>query len=138
MAAEDLWITATVAGPKCLGLLWKHEEGFRLIMAQNGHNRGPAREEVDPGHIVSVKDFSPETLRNVVAHLKASTCFEHLVYREAELDAIWTITGFFLANEPASRVRDQVKRLHAGAEKAHDLVAEQRPGDAAAVLEGFL
>lgn len=107
-------------------------------MAQNGHNRGSDAQEVNPGHIVSVKDFSSDTLRNVVAHLKASTSFEHLVYREAELDAIWTITGFFLANEPASRVRDAVKALHAGAEKAHDLVAERRPGAAATVLEGFL
>jgi hypothetical protein len=107
-------------------------------MAQNGYSRGSAGQEVNPGHIVSVKDFSPETLRNVVAHLKASTSFEHLVYREAELDAIWTITGFFLANEPESRLHDVVKALHAGAEKAHDLVAERRPGAAAAVLESFL
>lgn len=107
-------------------------------MAQNGHSGGLGSQEVNPGHIVSVKDFSPDTLRNVVAHLKASTSFEHLVYREAELDAIWTITAFFLANEPASRLRDAVKALHAGAEKAHDLVAERRPGAAAAVLEGFL
>jgi hypothetical protein len=107
-------------------------------MAQNGHNRASASREVNPDHIVSVKDFSQETLRNVIAHLKASTSFEHLVYREAELDAIWTITGFFLANEPASSRRDAVKRLHAGAQKAHDLVAARRPGEAATVLEGFV
>jgi hypothetical protein len=115
-----------------------HAGGDSLTMARNGHNRASASREVNPDHIVSVKDFSTDTLRNIVAHLKASTSFEHLVYREAELDAIWTITGFFLANEPASRVRDAVKRLHAGAQKAHDLVAEQRPGAAATVLEAFL
>ena len=107
-------------------------------MARNGHNRVPASRDVNPDHIVSVKDFSQETLRNVIAHLKASTSFEHLVYREAELDAIWTITGFFLANEPASSRRDAVKRLHAGAQKAHDLVAERKPGAAATVLEACL
>jgi len=107
-------------------------------MAQNGHNRASAAQEVNPGHIVSVRDFSPDTLRNVIAHLKASTSFEHLVYREAELDAIWTITGFFLANEPASQLHDAVERLHAGAHKAHDLVAKRRPEAAATVLEGFL
>ena len=112
--------------------------GGVLAMAQNGQNRASAAREVNPGHIVSVKDFSPVTLRNVIAHLKVSTSFEHLVYREAELDAIWTITGFFLANEPASSRRDEVNRLHAGAHKAHDLVAKRRPGDAAAVLEGLL
>lgn len=107
-------------------------------MAQNGHNGISDRQEVNPGHIVSVQDFSPDTLRNIIAHLKASSSFEHLVYREAELDAIWTITGFFIANEPASSMRDEVNRLHAGAHKAHDLVAERRPGAAATVLEGFL
>ena len=94
--------------------------------------------EVNPEHIVPVKDFSADTLRNLIAHLKVSTSFEHLVYREAELDAIWTITGFFLANEPASTRRDAVNRLHTGAHKAHDLVAERRPEAAATVLEAFV
>lgn len=94
--------------------------------------------EVNPEHIVSVKDFSADTLRNVIAHLKVSTSFEHLVYREAELDAIWTITGFFLANEPASARRDAVRRLHSGAHQAHDLVADRRPGAAATVLQAFI
>jgi hypothetical protein len=107
-------------------------------MAQNGHKRISASREVNPEHIVSVKDFSPDTLRNIIAHLRASTSFEHLVYREAELDAIWTITLFFLVNEPASGVRDAVERLHAGAHKAHDLVADRRPGAAATVLEALL
>jgi len=31
-----------------------------------------------------------------------------------------------------------VERLHAGAHKAHDLVAKRRPEAAATVLEGFL
>src|SRR5438309_5085628 len=107
-------------------------------MARNGQHREAASRDVNPDHIVSVKDFSSDTLRNVIAHLKASTSFEHLVYREAELDAIWTITGFFLANEPASRLREAVKALHAGAHRAHDLVAKRQPGAAATVLEGFL
>jgi len=109
-----------------------------LAMARNGHNGATAYREVSPDHIVSVKDFSQDTLRNVIAHLRASTTFEHLVYREAELDAIWTITGFFLVNEPASARRDAVGRLHAGAEEAHDLVAARRPEAAAVVLERFL
>jgi hypothetical protein len=107
-------------------------------MAQSGHNGASVYRGVNPDHIVSVKDFSQDTLRNLIAHLKASTTFEHLVYREAELDAIWTITGFFLENEPASSFREAVGRLHVGAEKAHDLVAERLPGAAATVLEAFL
>src|SRR5229473_383272 len=107
-------------------------------MAQNGQNRTSAPQEVNPDHIVSVKDFSTDTLRNVVAHLKASTSFEHLVYREAELDAIWTITGFFLVNEPKSNQLETVRRLHEGAHKAHDLVADRRPAEAAVILRGIL
>jgi hypothetical protein len=107
-------------------------------MARNGQRRASPSREVNPDHIVSVKDFSADTLRNIIAHLKASTSFEHLVYREAELDAIWTITGFFLANEPASSLRDAVDRLHAGTHEAHDLVADRRPGAAATVLEAFV
>jgi hypothetical protein len=103
--------------------------------AQNGDFASPP---VNPAHIVSVKDFSPETLRSVIAHLDASSEFEHLVYREAELDAIWTITGFFLLHEPRSSRREAVRRLHAGAHEAHDLVAASRPDAAATVLRSFL
>jgi hypothetical protein len=35
---------------------------------------------VKPGHIVSVTDFSPDTLRSVVAHLEVSTRFEPFVF----------------------------------------------------------
>ena len=106
---------------------------------RNGGGNGAAHSRlVNPAHIVSVQDFSPETLQSVIAHLEASTDFEHLVYREAELDAIWTITGFFLVNEPRSSERDTVRRLHAGVHRAHDLVAASQPDAAAAILRAFL
>src|ERR1700733_15486041 len=94
--------------------------------------------EVNPEHIVSIKDFSADTLRNVIAHLKVSTSFEHLVYREAELDAIWTITGFFLTNEADSSRREAVQDLHTCVHKAHDLVADRRPTAAAMLLKAFV
>jgi hypothetical protein len=87
--------------------------------------------DINPGHIVAVTDFSPETLRNIIAHLEISTDFEHLVYREAELDAIWSITGLDLKDERAAR-------LHQIAHVAHDLVADRRPAEAAAALRSFL
>ncbi len=49
----------------------EHTGGDALTMAQNGQNRTSAPQEVNPAHIVSVKDFSPDTLRNVIAHLKS-------------------------------------------------------------------
>src|SRR5215510_9342952 len=92
----------------------------------------------DPAHMVTVTDFSPQTLRNIIAHLEVSTEFEHLVYREAELDAIWSITGFFLKSERDSDQRDIVERLHKAAHKAHDLVADGRAAEAATLLRGLL
>jgi hypothetical protein len=101
-------------------------------------NGARSAEAVNPAHIVTVRDFSPETLAAIAAQLEASIDFEHLVYREAELDAIWSITGFFLAQGADATDRDAVKRLHAGAHRAHDLVGEGRPREAAALLRKFL
>ena len=94
--------------------------------------------DLSPARIVAVTDFSPEILRNIIAHLEVSTDFDHLVYREAELDAIWSITGFALKYEPDSNRREAAVRLHAIAHVAHDLVAARRPGEAATVLRSFL
>ncbi|HXP86492.1 MAG TPA: hypothetical protein VN841_17315 [Bryobacteraceae bacterium] len=94
--------------------------------------------DLNPAHIVPVTDFSSETLRNVIAHLEISTDFDHLVYREAELDAIWSITGFVLQNEPNLPKRGDIAELHRVAHMAHDLVADRRPAEAAAVLRSFL
>ena len=89
---------------------------------------------MNPAHIVTVTDFSPETLRDIIAHLEASTTFEHLVYREAELDAVWSITGFFL-----KQGRDEaLERLHQTAHQAHDLVGQRRPREAANLLRSVL
>src|SRR5216684_6991083 len=99
---------------------------------------GMPRSEVNPAHIVPVTNFSADTLRSIIAHMEVSTDFEHLVYREAELDAIWSITGFFLVNEPKSNQLETVRRLHEGAHKAHDLVADRRPAEAAVILRAFL
>src|SRR5712692_11682839 len=101
-------------------------------------NGASSPKAVNPAHIVTIMDFSPETLRRIIAHLEVSTEFEHLVYREAELDAVWSITGFFLGDQPDSGQRDAVRRLHAGAHQAHDLVADSRPRDAAVLLRTFL
>ena len=99
---------------------------------------GMSPSDVNPAHIVPVTNFSAETLWSIIAHMEVSTDFEHLVYREAELDALWSITGFFLVNEAHSNQHEAVRRLHAGAHKAHDLVADRRPADAAMLLRSFL
>jgi hypothetical protein len=89
-------------------------------------------------HIVTVTDFSSETLRRIIAHLEVSTEFEHMVYREAELDAVWSITGFILKHAVDSDQRNLAERLHAVSHEAHDLVADGRAADAARLLRTFL
>ena len=91
----------------------------------------------NPAYILAVSDFSVETLRQVVALLEISTEFEHFVYREAELDAIWSITGFVLQNGRDSVQNRRAERLHRVAHEAHDLVAEGRAQDAAKLLAAF-
>ena len=101
-------------------------------------NGAQVSEAVNPAHIVAVRDFSAETLKTIVDLLEVSTAFEHLVYREAELDAIWSITGFFLTQTPDQRRQEEVMRLHDDAQRAHDLVGEGRPREAAILLSTFL
>src|SRR5215475_2128669 len=91
----------------------------------------------NPSHIVAVSDFSLETLRQIVALLDVSTEFEHFVYREAELDAIWSITGFFLQHGHGSAEYPIAEQLHLLAHEAHDLVADGRAQDAAKLLRAF-
>jgi hypothetical protein len=93
---------------------------------------------VNPADIVAVEDFSKSTLNEIVAHLERSTEFEHLVYREAELDALWSITGFYLGAERDPSRREQLESVRAAAHRAHDLVGARRPRDAAAVLRRLL
>ena len=93
---------------------------------------------VNPADILPVSDFSPPTLKAIIAHLEASTTFEHLVYREAELDAIWSITGFVLAQRPKPEHQDAVRRLREHARMAHDLVGEAQPLEAADLLRAFV
>ncbi|HEY1240729.1 MAG TPA: hypothetical protein VGF16_09245 [Bryobacteraceae bacterium] len=88
----------------------------------------------NPAHLVAVRDFSPATLDAIAAHLEVSTDFEHLVYREAELDAIWSLTGFALGQ----RADAALARLHETSHRAHDLVGEGRAREAAALLRSLL
>jgi hypothetical protein len=93
---------------------------------------------LNPGHIVSVADFSDETLREMISALEVSTEFEHLIYRESELDAVWSIAGFALHDEPDLIRREMITRLKETTLLAHDLVADRRPREAAEALKTLL
>ncbi len=87
-------------------------------------------ETVKPGDMVAIADFSPQTLRHVLDHLDVSTAFEHFIFREAELGAIWSLTGFAPPGENVTRLRQAVL-------KAHDELGRKRPQDAIRTLEPF-
>ncbi len=95
------------------------------------------RATVNPAHIVNVIDYSPETLASILAHLEASTAFEHFVYREAELDAIWSLTGFLLRGEKNADTRETLAGLHRAAHEAHDFLGEHRIREAIDSLRPF-
>ena len=54
------------------------------------------------------------------------------------MDAIWSITGFFLNSEKESDQCEIVERLRKAAHEAHDLVADGRAAEAATLLRGLL
>ena len=86
---------------------------------------------------MAVADFSPETLRSVVAHLAVSTAFEHFVFREAELGAIWSLTGFALAGRLAPEKREVVTGLRLAVLQAYDILARKQILEAIQYLEPF-
>lgn len=96
---------------------------------------------MNPDHLVPVEDFSEETLRNIVAHLEASTTFEHFVYRESELDEVCRLVDDALQGglgrvDEQQRARWQI--IFDAARDAHDLVGVEEPERAAERLRQIL
>lgn len=96
---------------------------------------------MNPAHVVPVEDFSDDTLRNIVAHLEASSTFEHYVYRESELDELCRLVEMALRGSrgPADeRRRARWRAIFDAAREAHDLVGIEEPGRAAERLRQIL
>jgi len=96
---------------------------------------------MNPDHLVPVEDFSEETLRNIVAHLEASTTFEQFVYRESELDEVCRLVDDALQGgrgrvDEQQRARWQL--IFDAARDAHDLVGVEEPERAAERLRQIL
>jgi hypothetical protein len=97
---------------------------------------------LNPSNIVPVQDLSPATLRALIALLEASTSFEHLVYRESEMDALWTQADMAVRSARARNAAvaevEGLELLFTAARAAHDLVADEEPAQAAARLREVL
>ena len=88
---------------------------------------------IQADRIVSVEDMSAETLRNIQAHLRISSTFEHCTYREAELDEVWRLLDMRQRVATGSEL-DRLARMREVIWQAHDLVGLGRPLDAARAL----
>lgn len=95
-----------------------------------------------------IEDLLPETIEGVAKRLLVSSTFEELVYRECELDALWTLCDIAL-EMVALRESGHYERpwqgiptgdasnlvtLRAMFEEAHEFAADARTEDAARVL----
>lgn len=97
---------------------------------------------MDPSNIVPVEGFSPEAIGSIVSQLENTTSPDHLIYREAELGALWSQADIALKRarqrgETAEEVERLENRLRAAMD-AHNLVAEGYPVQAAARLREAL
>ncbi len=88
---------------------------------------------LDPMHVVRVEELAPATVETVIAQIEASTTADHLVYRESELDALWSLADMAVRrSEPGAVVLRQLLW------SAHDLVGEGRCHEAVAELRRLI
>ncbi|MBO0688919.1 MAG: hypothetical protein J2P40_05005 [Candidatus Dormibacteraeota bacterium] len=86
----------------------------------------------DPSQPLAIRELDAATVASVIQYLGASSRPEHLVYRESELDALWTLADM-ATRSPGSGAGPLgwLDRLW----RAHDLIGEGRCAEAAAELE---
>jgi hypothetical protein len=95
-----------------------------------------------------IEDLLPETIEGVAARLLLSDTFEELVYRECELDALWTLADIaisVIAHRETGHVPEAwqsfpegsgetLVRLRSLLEQAHELAVDGGTTEAAAIL----
>lgn len=89
---------------------------------------------IDLNEMVSIDDFSNDTLMELAERLERSTTFQELLVREAELDEIYRRVETALID--ATSANDEhsmhgLQRLFERVWEAHDLAAEGEPVEAA-------
>lgn len=98
-------------------------------------------EDTDP----VVDDLRPETIEAVAARTAGSKGFSELVYRECEINALWSLADIGLSGAMARGAaswtvggsplsRSLLARLRERFEEAYRLLADLAPAEAAAVL----
>lgn len=87
--------------------------------------------------IYQVTELTPAVLLGIAERLDAATSFEDQIYRESEIDALWTLVDIQVRQ--AELATDDValerwRGLRARLWVAHDLVPEGRCAEAATIL----
>src|SRR5207248_980677 len=67
---------------------------------------------------------------DVLAHLEVSTSFEHFIFREAELGAIWSLIDFALNGETDAAQREDLVQLRCATVQAYESLGNKRPREA--------
>lgn len=93
-----------------------------------------------------VADLRPDSFERIADRLMSSTTFEELVYRESEMDALFTLADIAVKEEERSRaerlparadptaVEEHLRALRTLIFRAHDLSHDDQNEEAAAVL----
>lgn len=84
-----------------------------------------------------VSELEPQTLLEVARRLDVARSFEDLVYRESELDALWTLADLQARQAELDGAREDFRRWGTVRDRlraVHDLVPEGRCLEAAARL----
>ena len=73
-----------------------------------------------------IEDMSPATIAGVASRLLASDTFEELVYRECELDALWTLADIAIVAMPDARLGERACAFVVAREAASLAFAEMQ------------
>lgn len=95
---------------------------------------------MDHAHMNPVEELTPVTVSEVAARVEVAVGFEDLVYRESEIDALWSLADIARRDAVLARSADaerwtEILRLVG---TAHDLVPDGRCAEAAAILRQTL
>jgi hypothetical protein len=91
----------------------------------------------DLDDVIEIREVGPELLRTLANRIAQSSTWEHMVYRENEIDQVWRLID---RPRPLTDLPPEtLKRLQANIMAIHDLVGvDHRPAEAAALLEQVL
>ncbi len=95
---------------------------------------------MDHAHMNPVEELTPVTVSEVAARIAVAVDFEDLVYRESEIDALWSLADIARRDAALARSADaerwaEVLRLIG---TAHDLIPDGRCAEAATILRQVL